>query len=80
MNAPSFDGDKAGVNFVTWLEKFNSWTDGVKVPACNRLFYATQSLQGDAVEQWSSMKKELLTDGKDPTDWDTFCTASEKVQ
>lgn len=78
VKAPSFDGDQAGMKFATWLEKFNSWADGCKVPICNRLFYATQSLQRDAAEQWSLLKRQLLIDGKDPTDWDTICTASLK--
>ena len=35
-------------------------------------------MQGAAAEQWSLLNKQLLTDGKDPNDWDTFRTGSLK--
>ena len=71
---PKFNGDKGDskVSINAWLLHLLDWCALHSVAPSRRVAHAVQALEGFAVEDCYPRKQQLLLDGKDPDNWDTF--------
>lgn len=73
--APTFSGTREGVKIATWLEQFKSYCSILKVAPSQMTEYAALCLKDKAAEHWASMKKTLLSQSRDVSDFQVFCFA-----
>lgn len=75
--APKFAGLRSDSTCTvdTWLLHFEDWFEMQNVASTLRVKYAILCLEGKSVRDWYNLKRQLLANGKQVDDWDTFCTA-----
>ena len=73
-NPPRYNSLKGAGRLTVdaWLLQFVDWCTLYAVPMHQRVSYAIQALEGDAVQNWYNLKRVMIAEGKDPDVWDAF--------